>query len=735
MRVFFGMILLAALAAWPCARSFGDDAPATRVDRPKIGVVLGGGGALGFAHVGVLKVLEKERIPIDYIGGTSMGSIVAGLYASGMSPEEIQRFLEGLDWWDVLNDQTPRREMEFRRKKDDQRYFIEFGWQAGAPKWGRGAASGQKFNNLLQTMVLRSVDITDFDQLPVPFRAVATDLRSGKPLVLDHGNLALAMRASMAVPGAFTPVKWEGHVLVDGGIVDNLPVDVVRGMGADIILAVDVGGSGAKAGQESAFESLGDILGRTYAIMQRPEQEAQLRTADVQIVPDLRDFTASQFQRVAEIIPVGQAAAEAVKDQLKPYAVDASTYRAFLENQRRSAPTNIPISSVVLSGNRRVDTRVAEGRVRSRPGVLDRHQIELDLLHLYSLGEFEQIRYFVHPEKDGSNRLEYAMSEKIWGPNYIRMGLRLQSDFEQDAKWGVLLNFRKTSLNTLGAEWENELEMGSKLGLFSEFYQPLNASGVFFAAPSLRYVKDAEGIYSNSQRIAEYDVGRLELRADLGVQLRHYAELRIGPVWRRISADVKTGAADLPEGSEDEGGLAARLSVDRLDRTVFAREGYRLRVEGESILEEMGGLRSYEKAWGTYQHCFSRGDHTLQVEGSGGTFSDQDIPAYDAFRLGGENSFVGLAEGQLLVHQFGVLALSHRYRLAQLPPNLGRGLYAMTRFNAAKVWQDSPDDQSDWIYGAGVGLGADTKMGPLYLGYGRTDTDDDRFYFSLGTIF
>jgi len=727
------LAVLVAVAIHPLlAREPKDDGA-----RPKIGVVLGGGGALGIAHVGVLRVLEEMRIPIDYIGGTSMGAIISGLYASGLSPDEIEQFLLEQDWWDVMNDHTPRRELEFRRKSDDQRYFFECGTYRGKLTFGSGAAAGQKFNNLLETETLRSVEITDFDKLPIPYRAVGTDLRTGQGVVLDHGSLSTAMRASMAVPGAFTPVEWGDHILVDGGLVNNIPVDVVRGMGAETIIAVDVGGSGVMAQTNYSYKTIAEVLSRTYSILQRPDQEKQLERATLVITPDLRGFKASHFQKGAGIIPRGEQAARALGDQLKSYSVDEETYRKYLARQRRTPPGSIPISKVVLTGNQRVDTRVAEGRVQSRPGApLDLEQVTLDLLHLYGLGEFEQVRYLVTPGPDGSNTLEFAMKEKNWGPNYVRVGLRLQSDLDQESDWGLLLNFRKTSLNRLGAEWNNELQVGSQFRMLSEIYQPLNTRGLFFVAPSVEYKDSVQGLYSNGQRNAEYDVRSIEVRGDVGVQLRRYAELRAGPIWRDVKAEVKTGSSDLPEVEENEAGWSVKLTVDRLDRTIFAREGYYFRAMGEFIQEGMGSPSSYEKLVAEYMQHVSFGDHTLSLGLRAGTDRDTDMPVYSQFRVGGESSFVGLSEGELRGQEYGVLTLAHRYRLMLLPPSMGRGVYVITRFDTGNVWNDPESmDYGDVRYGAGVGLGADTAMGPMYLGYGIADEGSSSFYLSLGTIF
>ncbi|MCE9615051.1 MAG: patatin-like phospholipase family protein [Lentisphaerae bacterium] len=711
------------------------NAPAV-VSRPKIGLVLGGGGALGMAHVGVLQVLEARHIPVDYIGGTSMGAIIAGLYASGMSADEIQKLLLSVDWWNVLKDQTPRREVYFRRKKDDGRYFggIELGMHHGRIVGRRGTASGQKFNNLMSAATLRSAGIARFDDLPIPFRAVATDLQSGTAYVMDHGNLPLSMRASMAVPGVFTPVEIEGHTLVDGGIVNNLPVDVVRAMGADVIIAVDVGGSLAKAGAKQKYEGIGDILGRTYAIAQRPEQDRQLAKADVAIVPELIGFSAGQFHRAADIMPRGRTAAEGQAAQLERYAMDPEAYAAHRAAQYRPAANGLMISNIVVTGLSRVDPRVAAGRVGTQPGTpIELKHLNRDLMRLYALGEFDQVgfRYLAPPL--GSNTLEYVVEEKAWGPNYLHMGMRLTSDLDQESSWNVLFNHRRTSLNRLGAEWDTDAELGSERSIKTEFYQPLDFQGILFVAPHGGYEVKNQGIYEGEQRVAEYQVRTWEGWLDGGVQLRRYAELRSGYVLRDVSAGLETGDADLPDYTATEAAWSTRLVLDTRDRTVFTTSGRIVELEAELGREGLGGDTGYDRLSARTLQAIPLGAGALHVSAIYGTDLDDGLPSHALFELGGETSFMGLSEGQLRGEKVAGGSLGVQHALGKLPPNLGRATYLIVRTDIGDTWM--ADEDPDWLIGAGAGLGADTILGPLYFGYGRAEGGRSSFYLSMGTFF
>ena len=733
---FFCLLVCLALAV--TSVSAADAGTESEQERPKVGLVLGGGGALGFAHVGVIRALEEMRVPIDCIAGTSMGALIGALYASGMSPDEIERFLVNLNWWDVMNDKTPRRELFFRRKQDDQRYLfdLEVGLERFRLKMPSGVAAGQKFNNQMQAVTLRAAGISDFDELPIPYRAVATDLKSGEKIVLGTGNLATAMRASMAVPGAFTPVNLDGRQLVDGGLVDNIPVDVARDMGADIVIAVDVGAS-EEANSREALGELAGIINRTYQLMRRPHQIKALKDADVVIAPDLTGFSAAQFHLVADIIPTGGTATEKMAETLAPYAVDEARYRSFLERQRREAPTAIPISKVIATGNHRMDGRVIRGRIRSRGGdVLDMRQVERDLMWVYGIGDFEQVLFRINPLADGTHELEYQVTEKPWGPTYLRCGLRLESGFEKDTDWRVLVNLTSMNINNLGAEWRTDVEFGSSRRAFTEFHQPLDFGSIFFVAPSVEYTSKLLDFYRGEDRVAEYDVTRVQGRLDLGIQLRRYAELRVGPFWGVGEAKVDTGASELPEVDDNLAGGVLTITLDRQDRTVFARDGYYFMVEGLTSREDWGADRSFDKLSAQYRQFISWGNHTVMMGAQGGTSLGADLPDYAEFLLGGPLEFAGLEEDQLHGQYMGSVSLRYRYRISRLPPSVGRGVYAMVRGDLGNVWQDSDDvGIDDTIWGAGIGLGADTALGPAYIGYGRAEDGFDRFHFSLGTVF
>ncbi|MCK4563247.1 MAG: patatin-like phospholipase family protein [Verrucomicrobia bacterium] len=705
--------------------------------RPKIGLVLGGGGALGLAHVGVLQELEELQIPIDYIGGTSMGAMVAGMYASGMSPDEIEQRFTSLNWWDVLKDRSPYPFLDYRRKLDDRRFMgMEIGFKDGKVVFPPGMAYGQKLNNVLETFVLNSAGITDFDQLNIPYRAIATDLPSGKSVALKSGNLALAMRASMAVPGAFTPVRMNGMVLVDGGILNNIPVNVVKGMGADIIIAVDVGAASAEKGAEGDFRSLGEVVGRTYALMQRSEQEKQLARADLVIAPDLSDTSASQFHLAEEIIPVGREAAKQLHTQLSAYSVNDDAFQAYLKKQRLRHNEEIIINNIKIAGNKAVSETVIRDRIKTKEGPLQLGTVREDLNRIHGMGDFQTATYNLNPTDDG-HELECNTIEKFWGPTYLHFGTKVEVTTDAAALWSVLLNYTRTQLNPLGGEIQIDLEGGGhKRFVRGEWYQPVSWGEHVFLAPSLTYSGEDIDFYVGNTDVADIEQHLAYGAFDAGVSFFEYGEIRIGLLGGHAKVDGHSGFIALDEISDTVVAATTRLRLDQLDHPVFPSKGYQLSIDGMFAFEDLGSSETFSKLELIAQLPLTFGVHTITPKLALGSSLGTALPFYASFDVGGLDSFAGYAPYQLRGNYYGVGSLGYRYRLGKLPPTLGNGLFAMARVDAGNTWFSGGDTRlKNLDYGALVGLGADTIAGICTIAVGKAESTTTRFYFSIGNIF
>jgi NTE family protein len=710
------------------------------VKKGSIGLVLGGGGAKGGAHIGVLRRLEELRIPIDYINGTSIGAIVAGLYASGMSPDEIEKFLLSIDWWDALDDRSSRRDMPFRRKHEDRRFMhgSEVGFNGGKFIMPSGLSSGQKINNMFVEVTSHVASINDFNELNIPFCCIATDLPTASSVVLSKGNLAKSIRASMAVPVVFSPVHIDDYIFIDGGLLNNIPVDVIKDMGADRVIAVDVGGAGDWHSRNEKFESIDEIMSQTSLILQRPEQDKRLALADVVISPDTSGFVSSDFHKSADIIPTGYVAVKEAEDKLTSYSVDKKIYSQYLEKQRDKTSAKVIVGDLIISGNKHTDTRAILGCINTETNeAIDYNQLEADIARIYALGNFEYVTYnLVQRDNSDLYDVEYIASEKPWGPGYFKAGIRLEADFNNRAYWAGIVNYNRRQLNALGAEWSLEAQVGSANGIYTDFYQPLTYSGRFFVSPIAEFISSRENVFIEDKFVSDYDVDRTRMGLDFGVLFGTCIELRFGYDFEFVSADVDIGSSDLPDIDNDIGALHGRFLVDTFDKSYFPTKGFMVSFTGDLVSESLGADFDYEMIELLMNGVKSLGKHTVSVRLGAGTSFGSDIPYYNQFTLGGVSSFGGLARGQLRGEYLAVGSLGYRYQIGRLPPGLGNGIYVLIRSDAGNVWQDNRDvDFGDLRYGVLAGLAADIAMGPTSLLYGAANEGGSSMYFSVGVQF
>lgn len=727
--------LVALLVATPVLAAEPPCAAAAAESRPCVGLVLSGGGALGAAHVGVLEALEELRIPIDCVAGTSAGAVAGGLYAAGMSPAEIEEVLVTTDWSEMFEDRPSRRQLTFRRKVDDLTYLapFEFGFSNGKLRLPRGLISGQKLDFALKTLTLRVVDVERFDDLPVPFRAVATDIVTGEMVVLDHGSLAEAIRASLSVPGVFAPVELDGRKLVDGGIVRNLPTDVARAMGADVVIAIDLG---AERADPDKLGSLTGVSARTFSLFVRQNVDASAALADVVIRPDVRAFSAADFARGGEMVAQGVTAVRARAAELAALAVPEREFEEYLRRQRRSRLVGLPIETVQVASPERIDARLIMRQVHTKPrSPLDLATLQGDLERIYSLGDFELVDFAVVPADEG-HALLIDTKAKPWGPNLVRLGVNLVTDLEGESAFNLLASYTMTRLNPLGAEWKTRVQLGEEPAVETEFYQPLDFNGHWFVAPYLRYYYRDVELFGGGQQLAEYRVRVAEGGGDLGYQLGRLGELRLGLVKGSADGNLRVGEAELAEVRIARVGWLGRAVIDQLDNTAFPRSGGFAYAEWLGPRESLGSDDEYDRASVEMFKPTTRGRHTLV--GTLDLYSSlgSPLPYYDLFELGGLFRLSGLAPRQILGEKGGLAALVYYARIGEMRGTLGRGIYAGASAEAGNLWARSanPAWRDLWLAGS-VFVGADTVVGPVYLAYGRSELGSGKFYLYVGRTF
>lgn len=712
-------------------------AAAERSARPRIGIAFSGGGAKGCAHIGVLKVLEEMHIPIDYAAGTSMGAIVGGLYASGLDTEELTDAILDVDWADALTDKPSRKNRSIRRKDDDLRYIpdLELGLGREGLKYPTGLRSGQKLGLLLRSLTLPVRGVDNFDDLTVPFRAVATDIATGSKVVLSHGDFARALRASMAIPTVFSAVEIDGKLLVDGGVSDNVPVDVVRAMGADVVIAIDIGAP-LLAGPEAGRSFL-TILNQTMGLITRANMAPQLAAADLVITPDVASYGTLQFSAGREIIAKGEAEARSLADRLRPYALSAEEYQAWKLSRRRERNPIPSITAVRVEGNQRVDSRVLAAQVHVQPGApYSADAARDDLSRIFGLGDFETADAELVQDGDGheSAALVYRVREKPWGPTYLRAGIAFEANGQGAIDFGLLASVNRTRINALGAEWKTEVEFGSNAFLGTSFYQPLSFSRGWFVEPGFSYQRRDVPLYVERDRIAEFDVREAATRLDLGYAFGRYGELRLGLVDALVEPRRHTGT--VPEEYEylvgetfQRVGLAFAGVADRLDSATLPKNGSYTRLTAFYSLPDLGADDAYTKIGLKASRYGTRGRHTVfGVLDAGVSPGGENLPVYDQFVLGGFFSLSAYERGELRGDNFGLLRFGYYYRF-------GKVLHVGGFLEAARVAALPEDVLQNPVLSATAMMIADTAFGPLYLAFSGAEEGRRELYVIFGRHF
>jgi NTE family protein len=709
-------------------------------ERPRISLVLSGGGARGAAHVGVIKVLQQLHVPIDCIAGTSMGSIVGGLYAAGLTPEEMQKALTSIDWADVFNDSPPRELRSFRRKRDDDTFLIKAkpGLKDGKITLPKGAIQGQKLTIILRQLALPAANIHDFDKLKVPFRAVATDIGTGEPVVLSHGDLALAMRASMSIPTAFAPVELDGKVLVDGFVSDNLPIDVARKLCGDHIIAVDIATPLEPGEKLGSFLS---ILGQLTGIMTQQNtarQKATLRPTDVLLEPDLGDFSTTDFDQAAKAIAIGEKTAWAKRAELQKLALPPQAYQQQLASEPVPSGSEHPIIDFIrIENNSRLSNHVLRSRLTVHAGQpLNLEELYEDLSVIYGLGNFERVDYRLVQEH-GKTGLVITAVAKSWGPDYLQFGLNLQASGQNNSAFSVAGGYIASEVNSAGGEWRAFLQLGNVLGLYTDFYQPFGADYRYFLVPSASYQRYNAGfVESELGTNAPFRINTTDLGLAGGINLRRWGEFRLGLRGAWGNTETTNGEPSSLTGTFNNVGYYTRLSADTLDNIDFPRHGWFSRLEYDQFLQALGSDEDFSYATFVAGKPLSWGKHTvLPILSLNGRLSG-DLRLQDQFLLGGFLNLSGY-QSRALVGPYSALArLLYFYRLDNASTAFSLPIYAGGSLEAGNVWDSRSAISFSSLQKAGsLFFGADTPIGPVYLGAGYAEGGNTAFYLFLGRTF
>lgn len=714
---------------------------ATPKKRPTVGLVLSGGGARGFAHIGVLKVLEANHIPVDYVGGASMGALIGAMYAMGKSPDEIESTVLALNWDKLFQTVASSENLSFRRKEDRRNIPTPIVLKGNVKdlKLPNALNSGHEIGLLIDRLTLPYATVTDFSELPIPFRAVGTDMVKGESVTLGTGSLARSLRATMSVPGIFSPVELDGRILSDGGLVNNIPTDVVKAMGADIVLVVNIE---TQLGNRETLESLPGILSQTINIAAVDNSRRSLRQADLIISPDLGTHSSSDFGAAKEIISLGYNGALERAALVKSLSLgDAEWQQHLAERQKRRLPETAPVPSLVA-----VDVKDEDTAQLIKDKLGDKYngqplddkkvsELEKDLSQLAGSGRFESLDYRLEKKNDktelviGSSNLSIDVKK----PTRLEINIDVNSLDTDSVNFNLLARLTFFDIGKHGSEWRNDLRLGSNGYFGTEYYRPLGKTK-FFVAPRASYERRRLNIFSNGDRIAEYVGQNAEMGVDLGYNFNARSELRAGYTFGYQSLSRRIGDPLLPNLNGFSDGVALRWNYDSLDkaqvptRGVLARSRLSYFFHSPNADEEYAQAETRVFAFRPYKER-----NILVAFGGVGTSFGKTPSPFHEFTLGGPFRVGGYGFEEFRGSSYAYGGAGFLHNPAIIPTFLGGKTYIGAWYEAGSIFSNSvTGNYRQSISGGAV---VETPIGPVFIGGSVNENGRGRFYFSFGRVF
>lgn len=726
-------ILMTAAALLLCVAALASPQDtASPQERPKIGVALGGGGARGFAHIGVLQWLEENHIPVDYVAGTSMGGLVGAMYCGGMTPAQMRDLVTGLNWDEMLRGGPAYDRLTYRRKQDrrDFQAAVEMGANGGLTL-PRGIDAGHPIGLLLNRLTLPYGSIKSFDELPIPFRCVATDMEKAEPVVLKDGSLSEALRATMAIPGVFTPVEMNGRILADGGLLDNVPVDVLKDMGADIIIAVDVG---TPLGDRKSLQSLLGIVGQSIGVATIQSVRNSLRQADIVLSPDLGQHTSIDYPASAEIVSLGYSGAQKKAQILKSLALADAAWRSYAEARAARVRTDAPVPQFVevtgadANGTRRIQHILSRHTERPLPSA----SLEHDLTGITGWGPYESLSYET-VTRGGQDGLLIRVKPKRYGPPFVNFALDANGAETDNVGLGLAGRLTAFDLGGYGSELRVGLGLGSRYGYDVEYLRPV-AGSRWFVAPRLYTQRRTQQLYEGATRVAQYRINRQGLGVDIGYSGGERSDLRLGVETGDLNASVRIGNLAVPGVDGSFQAVSLRWSFDGQDNPAIPAHGAEGTMDLHWYLKAPGAPEHFLRAEGqlsAFQPVSSRG--SLFVVAAGGTTMNRQAPSALQFTLGGPLRLGAYEQDEFRGSRYLLLDAGGLREVARIMPVFGGKVYAGGWVECGSVFEHWDDAETHLC--ATTGILTDTVLGPLFAGGSWGESGRGKVYFQIGRLF
>jgi NTE family protein len=703
--------------------------------RPKIGLVLSGGGARGWAHLGVLRWFEENRIPVDYVAGTSMGALVGAMYAMGASPEEIRKIGNELDWSKALSGPPSFDESSFRRKEDQREFPGDL--ELGAGKrltLPSGINPGHNISLIFDEMTLPYATLRNFDDLPIPFRCVATDMLEARPVVFKSGPLAKALRATMSIPGVFTPVEIDGKVLADGGILNNIPTDVAKEMGADVIIAVNVG---TPLGTREDIADLAGMLSQFIGVATIQSDRRHLLLADVVITPDLGKYTLADFKAVNPISDLGYTAASQMGTTLGRFALseaDWQTHLAARQTKRRTAiPT--PVLLEVEGTDARNSRGISERLKTELEKPVNPKTLNSELSGIRGVGRYESLDYTLSSRND-QQRLIIHVRDKSYGPALFIPVVRLRTGELSEVKFSIGGRFTMFDVGSHGAELRIDGLLGSENLLGVEYYKPLGEKGEkgFFLAPRAHLATKSVDLFQDGDRVAEYLQQKIAAALDAGYIFNRKTRLRVGYEIGRETARVSIGDPLLPTVEGLVSSARTQFVYEGRDSATVPTRGASLYAEGRWFFAAPGSEDAFpqaELAASAFKPLSEKG--SLFTYGSGGTTFSKLAAPLQQFTLGGPLRLGAFGSDEFRGDHYVLLSGGYLHRVGYLPPFLGRSIYGAGWYETGSAFFKGSN--ADFRHSVSGALIMETRLGPFVAGGAFGSDTRGKLFISLGRVF
>jgi NTE family protein len=701
-------------------------------------VAFEGGGALGLAHIGVLQWFEEHRIPVDYIAGTSMGGLVGGIYATGLRANELKDLVSTLDWGEILGGRPQYRDLTYRRKEDLKAFqnYLDFGWNKGVAVPG-GLNNGQDITYIFDRIAL-PYGVGSFDKLPIPFRCVATDLVTGEAHVFADGPLGEALRSTMSLPALFTPVSRNGKVYADGGLLNNLPVDVVKRMGADIVIAVYLSGAPFKT-EDS--QSLFSVTGRSIGVMIAANEVHNMETADLLITADVAKYSATSYTDGEEIIKKGYEGTSKKGAMLSAFALDQASWDDHLKQReaRRPRATEPPQFIAVEGVKGDVAKNIQETLSDHTGKPVDTTKLERDLDLLSGSRRFSSFSYR-QTEVDGRSGLAIHADERENAPPFVKIGFSIDGADYNNVLFSMIGRITVVDKGGYGSEWRTDVSLGSTWLLASELYRPLSPTSRWFVAPRAYAINQPFNVYEHSRQIADYRLRQYGGAFDFGYAISRFSELRFGYDTAQFSSALRVGSPTLPTPTGRIGESSIRYNLDTLDSPVVPRSGNVASIRAGWTDASPGaptGFPVAELYVGAARRVTKPGSIFFQAYG-GSTFGHEKT-GIPQFFLGGPGRLSAYGLNELPTNQYFLIKLGYIHELLRLPPLIGNKAYVIADYELAKIYGLPPLElsfpSSRLPSDVAAALILDTLIGPLSIGASYGDSGHHNWFFRLGKAF